>query len=201
MGIERAADAEAAEALKQHVTASADGITWRKTTTLLDLFGVYRLTAEVRERIATALTDAGLVAKPPIADAQRFETVRLALKEDEHTGSDGGRSRTMSRVLPIEDVLEVSEWRPGEQPSQSSLFALSPDAGDAVRWFHVDVIHSEPDMIFEALEPVCPGLTEQMVVDLFTVDPRPYVHSYDDAPNLRMVSAFAVAADESEEGA
>jgi len=70
-----------------------------------------------------------------------------------------------------------------------------------VRWFHVDVVHSEPDMIFEALAPICPGLTLQMVVDLFTVDPRPYVHSYTDEPNLRMVSAFAVQADESEEGA
>jgi hypothetical protein len=56
-------------------------------------------------------------------------------------------------------------------------------------------------MIIEALEPVCPGLTLQMVVDLFTVDPRPYVHSYNDEPHLRMVSAFAVTADESEEGA
>jgi hypothetical protein len=72
---------------------------------------------------------------------------------------------------------------------------------DGVRWFHVDVIHSEPDMIFEALAPVCPGLTLQMVVDLFTVDPRPYVHAYTDEPHLRMVSAFAVQADESEEGA
>jgi hypothetical protein len=40
-----------------------------------------------------------------------------------------------------------------------------------------------------------------MVTDLFTVDPRPYVHSYNDEPHLRMVSAFAVTADESEEGA
>lgn len=204
MAIEEASpsttDAATANALKQHVTASADGVTWRKMTTLLDLFGVYRLTTEVRTRIAHALDEAGLDAKPPITEAQRFETVRLARKEDAQDADDTGRARTMSRILPIQDVLEVTEWRPGQQPTAANLFALSPGA-DAVRWFHVDVIHSEPDMIFEALDPVCPGLTEQMVVDLFTVDPRPYVHSYDDEPTLRMVSAFAVHADESEEGA
>jgi hypothetical protein len=194
-------DAAIAAALAAQVAASADGVTWRKTTTLLDLFGAYRLTTDVRERIAAALEGAGLDPKPPIADVQRFETVRLSVHEDdEEAGDHRGRSRTMSRLLPIDDVLEVSEWRPGQPPNRCQLFTLSPDR-DAVRWFHVDVIHSEPDMIFEALDPICPGLTEQMIVDLFTVDPRPYVHSYTDEPNLRMVSAFAVHADESEEGA
>jgi hypothetical protein len=70
-----------------------------------------------------------------------------------------------------------------------------------VRWFHVDVVHSEPDTVYAALERYCPGLTFQMIVDLFTVDTRPDVHSYADAPDVRMVSAFAVHASESEEGA
>jgi hypothetical protein len=203
MAIEEAAtdDARTARTLREHVTATADGVTWRKTTTLLDLFGAYRLTTEVRDRIQHALDQAGLEAKPPISDVQRFETVRLALREDDpQDGGDSGRSRTMSRILPIQDVLEVTEWRPGEQPQPVQLFSLTPGS-DAVRWFHVDVVHSEPDMIFGALEPVCAGLTEQMVVDLFTVDPRPHVHAYDDQANLRMVSAFSVTADESEEGA
>src|SRR4051794_7114427 len=197
-----AADARTAAALAEQVRASADGVTWRKTTTLLDLFGAYRLTTQVRERIATALEEAGLVAKPVIADVQRFETIRLALDEDRDGRPDeaGDRSRTMSRLLPIDDVIEVSEWRSGRPPEAKTLFQCGP-APDAVRWFHVDVIHSEPDMIFDALEPICPGLTLQMVGDLFTVDPRPYVHSYNDEPHLRMVSAFAVTADESEEGA
>jgi hypothetical protein len=196
-------DALTAAALAEQVRASADGVTWRKTTTLLDLFGAYRLTTEVRARVGKALAEAGLIAKPPISDVQRFETLRLALDEDRDGLPDepeGGRSRTMSRLLPIDDVLEVTEWRPGKPPEQKTLFECAPTT-DAVRWFHIDVVHSEPDMIFGALAPICPGLTEQMVVDLFTVDPRPYVHSYDDEPNLRMVSAFAVSADESEEGA
>jgi hypothetical protein len=194
-------DAQPAAALAEQVAASADGVTWRKTTTLLDLFGAYRLTTDVRQRIATALQVAGLDSKPAIKDLQRFETVRLALHEDSDDGHDPrSRSRTMSRLLPIDDVIEATEWRPGQQPERKQLFRCVPTA-ESVHWFHIDVIHSEPDMIYEALEPVCPGLTLQMVVDLFTVDPRPYVHSYDDEPHLRMVSAFAVTANESEEGA
>src|SRR4051812_20694317 len=197
-------DAETAAALADQVKASADGVTWRKMTTLLDLFGAYRLTHEVRARVAAALEQAGLDAKPAIADAERFETVRLTSHEDTAEDDDEhdprSRSRTMSRLLPIDDVLEVTEWRPGQAPEKKSLFQCTP-TGDAVRWFHIDVIHSEPDMIYGALDPVCPGLTEQMIVDLFTVDPRPYVHHYTDEPHLRMVSAFSVRADESEEGA
>src|SRR4051812_3404453 len=194
-------DSQIAAKLAAQVDASADGITWRKTTTLLDLFGAYRLTTQVRDRIAAALDEVGLIAKPAISEVQRFETVRLALDEDRDGRPDEhDRSRTMSRILPIDDVIEVSEWRPARQPERKTLFECTPTQ-DAVRWFHVDVTHSEPDMIFEALEPICRGLTLQMVVDLFTVDPRPYVHSYNDEPHLRMVSAFAVTADESEEGA
>jgi hypothetical protein len=199
----RGTDAATATALARQVAASADGITWRKTTTLLDLFGAYRLTSEVRERIATALEQAHLIAKPPIEEVERFETIRLALDEDRDGRPDepaGGRSRTISRLLPIDDVIEGLEWLPGRSPERKTVFQCL-EASEGVRWFHVDVIHSEPDMIFEALAPVCPGLSEQMVVDLFTVDPRPYVHSYTDEPHLRMVSAFAVHADESEEGA
>src|SRR5689334_20166891 len=111
-------DAEVAAALAEQVKASADGVTWRKMTTLLDLFGAYRLTTNVRKRIATALADAGLDPKPSIADAERFETVRLAVHEDQDDDEHDprSRSRTMSRLLPIDDVLEVTEWRPDQAP-------------------------------------------------------------------------------------
>src|SRR3954453_21230699 len=103
-----ASDAEIAAALAEKVRASADGVTWRKMTTLLDLFGAYRLTTMVRQRIATALQEAGLDAKPAIADAERFETVRLTSHEDTAEDDDEhdprSRSRTMSRLLPINDV-------------------------------------------------------------------------------------------------
>src|SRR3954453_15581064 len=125
-----ASDAEIAAALAKQVKASADGVTWRKMTTLLDLFGAYRLTTNVRRRITTALTEAGLDAKPLIADAERFETVRLTAHEDTSEDDDEydprSRSRTMSRLLPIDDVLEVTEWRPGHAPEKKTLFECAP---------------------------------------------------------------------------
>src|SRR3954453_5957972 len=140
-----ASDAEIAAALAEKVRASADGVTWRKMTTLLDLFGAYRLTTNVRQRIAPPLAEAGLDAKPPITHVERFETVRLAVHEDSDDDEHDprSRSRTMSRLLPIDDVVEVTEWRPGHAPEQKSLFQCSP-ADEAVRWINVDVIHSEP---------------------------------------------------------
>src|SRR3954454_19166615 len=112
-----ATDAATAAALAQQVAASADGVTWRKVTTLLDLFGAYRLTTDVRRRIASALEAADLIAKPPISDVQRFETVRLALNLDRDGRADepdaDARSRTMSRLLPIDEVIEATEWKPG----------------------------------------------------------------------------------------
>src|SRR3954447_10273850 len=134
-------DAETASALAQQVAASADGVTWRKVTTLLDLFGVYRLTTDVRRRIATALEEADLIAKPPITDVQRFETVRLALDLDRDGRPDepdeAARSRTMSRLLPIDDVIEATEWKPGQSPESKTVFSCT-EPTDGVRWFHVD---------------------------------------------------------------
>jgi Mg2+ and Co2+ transporter CorA len=197
-----ATDTARAEALAAQVASTADGVTWRKVTTLLDLFGAYRLTTRVRERMEAALNHAGIEAKPPISEVQRFETVRLSVRDEDEEPPDHerGRSRTMSRVLPIDDVLDITEWRAGHAPERKGLFGCMPDPG-VVRWFDVDVIHSEAETIFGALEPICPGLTQEMIVDLFTVDPRPHVHAYTDAPHLRMVSAFSVHAEESEEGA
>ena len=193
-------DRSAAEALAVQVRASDDGVAWRKVTTLLDLFGAYRLTSLVRDQIASALSEAGLEAKPSIAQIERYETVRLTLRDEnsDSNGDERGRSRTASRMLPIGETLRISRWRAGAAPEREQLFTATP--GDGVLWFDVDVIHTEPDVVFAAIEPLCPGLTEEMVNDLFTVDPRPHVHSYDDAPQLRFLSAFAVRAEEADEG-
>ena len=192
-------DRAAARALATEVSAAEDGVTWRKVTTLLDLFGAYRLTSSVRAQIATALAEAGLEAKPSIGQVERYETVRLSLRDgSQEDGDERGRSRTASRLLPIADTLHITRWPPGGSCERENFFAAA--RGEGVLWLDVDVIHTEPEVVFEALEPLCPGLTEQMVDDLFTVDPRPHVHSYDDAPQLRFLSAFAVRAEESDDG-
>src|SRR4051812_38941698 len=75
-------DRAAAERLAREVAASSGSRrTWRKVTTLLDLFGVYRFTDTVRGRSGGALEAAGLIAAPPLAEVERYGHVRLSLRD------------------------------------------------------------------------------------------------------------------------
>src|SRR5918911_3272810 len=99
-------DGEIAARLAGEVESSVNATTWRKVTTLLDLFGAYRLTDDVRARMAAAIAAAGLDAKPPITDVERYETVRLTVRSDSATGDGAAtRSRTISRLIPLEEAL------------------------------------------------------------------------------------------------
>ena len=190
------ADLAVAEQLAAEVRAVETGMTWRKVTTLLDRFGAYRLTPEVRGRVGRALDEAGLQVKPPIAEVQRFETVRLSVLLE---GAESeGRTRTMTHVVPVDQAIRLTEWCPGERGRERTLFQASSPTGPL--WIDVDVAHTEPEVVFEALEPLCPGLTTEMLDDLFTVDPLPKVAEYGDDGELRFVSAFSAHAEESERG-
>ena len=190
------ADLAVARRLAEEVRATDSAVTWRKVTTLLDRFGAYRLTPEVRRRVAAALAQVEVQVKPPLEEVQRFETIRLSigLEADETQG----RTRTMSHVIPVEQALRMSEWLPGERGSERRLFDPG-GRGGGVLWVDVDVGHTEPDIVFDALEPLCPGVTEQMLNELFTVDPQPKVTEYGEG-EIRFVSAFSVHAEESERG-
>src|SRR4051794_1725518 len=189
------ADFAVAERLAAEVRAVDTGTTWRKVTTLLDEFGAYRLTAEVRARVGEALAQAGLQVKPPIDAVQRFETVRLSVLDESAAGE--GRTRTMTHVVPVDQAIRITEWCPGKHGTDRTLFQASQPTGPL--WIDVDVGHTEADVVFDALEPLCPGLTEEMLDELFTVDPRPKVTEYGDG-ELRFVSAFSAHAEESERG-
>ena len=188
-------DLATARAVAEEVRATEAEITWRKVTTLLDRFGAGRLTSDVRERIGAALAEAGVQVKPGIDDVQRFETVRLSVGLD--GAPDEGRTRTMTHVVPIADAVRVTECRPGEPGRDRPLFDSSPVEG--ALWIDLDVGHTEPDLAFDALEPLCPGLTREMVAELFTVDPRPKVSEHG-AGEPRFVSCFSVHAEESDRG-
>jgi hypothetical protein len=187
-------DLAVARALADEVRATDAGVTWRKVTTLIDRFGAGRLTPGVRERIAAALAAAELSVKPSFADVQRYETVRLAFGDA--AAEDEGRTRTMSHVVPVAEAARITEWRPGEPARERGLFTAAPVAG--VLSIELDVGHTEPDVAFEALAPLCEGLTEEMLHELFTVDPLPKVRAY--ADGVRFVSGFSVHAEESEHG-
>jgi Mg2+ and Co2+ transporter CorA len=188
-------DLAVARAVADEVRATDTGMTWRKVTTLLDRFGAGRLTPDVRARIGEALAAAEVQVKPPIDDVQRFETVRLSLGLE--GGPDEGRTRTMTHVVPVAEAVRVGEWRPGEPARERALFEAAPVEGPL--WVDLDVGHTEPEVAFEALRPLCPGLTREMLAELFTVDPRPKVSERGDG-ELRFVSCFSVHAEESERG-
>ena len=59
---------------------------WQRMTTILDRFGETELTPETRRRIANALSEAGLVAHPPIEHVERRQSVRLEPKDAPPTG-------------------------------------------------------------------------------------------------------------------
>jgi hypothetical protein len=94
------------------------------------------LTADVHRRIAAALEEAGLIAKPPIEAVERFETVRLALDEDRDGRPDepqeGTRSRTMSRAPPDRrrdrgDRVVAA----GDAPERKTVFSMRRAVGPA----------------------------------------------------------------------
>jgi Mg2+ and Co2+ transporter CorA len=195
MGLSEAdlSDEAIARALAEEVRATDTGMTWRKVTALLDRFGAGRLTPDVRERIGAALAAAEVQVKPPIGDVQRFETVRLSVGLE--GAQEEGRTRTMTHMVPVGQAARVTEWLPGEPGRERPLLETAPSEGPL--WIDLDVGHTEPDVAFGALEPLCPGLTPETLAELFIVDPRPKVSEHAGG-ELRFVSAFSVHAEESE---
>jgi hypothetical protein len=197
----RREDQVVATVLAEEVTATEIGKTWRKVTTLLDLFGAYRLTPEVRARLGEALAGAGLAVKPSLVEVERFETVRLSFLADEPISGRDARARSLSFLAPITDAVWATEWHPGVGPSDVSL--LDPEEvakRRGVLWVDVDVLHTEPDAVFEMLSPSCPGLTRESVGHLFSVDPLPRVRAYGERGSTRFISAFGVIAEEGVQG-
>src|SRR4051794_32479110 len=129
-----AQDLAAARQLADEVAASTGSRrTWRKVTTMLELFGVYRLTGAVRERIAQALDEAGLIADPPFREVERYGTIRLALRDHAGSASPEGPEDTATS----EQIIGVTAWRPGAAPE--ALAATAPPPTGAVLWIDVDV--------------------------------------------------------------
>ncbi|MDA0161287.1 hypothetical protein OM076_13500 [Solirubrobacter ginsenosidimutans] len=186
------ADRATAEALAEEVAASTSSRrTWRKVTTLLDRFGVHRLTTPVRHRIAEALDVAGLLVEPPFTEVERYGTVRLSLR---------GRSspETNLPIAAADEAIRVTFWRAGQPPRE--LMFSAARAGDGVLWLDVDVSQlSEASALLGLLQPLCENqLNLAMLEDLFEADSLPKVRAYTEDTAVRCVSSFAVRAEEDE---
>jgi len=172
--------------------------TWRKVTTLLDLFGQHRLTPSVRARMAEALTEAGLDAEPPIEELDRYQTVRLTVSGDgdRPVGADKAASPT-SGTSPSGGILSLEAWGPGQAPRRVSL-AEASSTQDPV-WVDIDADSAHPQEIYDLMAPLCgESLTREMVDDLVDADPLPKVRRYSDDGKVRSVSSIEVTACELE---
>jgi hypothetical protein len=193
------ADAQVASELADEVEVADGSRTWRKVTTLLDLFGAHRLSPEVRDRIAAAIEDAGLEVKPGLDEVERYETVRIALAGTDEELAQRGRTRSLSHVAPVTEAITASEWWAEGVTAVDNVFAIPLDEeNEKVRWFDVDVLHIEAQDAFDSISPYCPGLTMEIFLELFRVDPQPSTRTY--AGGVRFVSAFSVDAEESTAG-
>jgi hypothetical protein len=192
----RPEDARVASELADEVEAAEGSRTWRKVTTLLDLFGAHRLSPEVRARIGTAIRGAGLEIKPGLEEVERFETVRVALAGTDEELAQRGRTRSLSHVAPVTEAITASEWWGDGVNWVDNVFAIPlSDEAKKVRWFDVDVLHIEAQDAFDSISPFCPGLTMEVFLELFRVDPQPSTRNFPDG--VRFVSVFSVEARES----
>lgn len=175
---------------------------WREVRELLEYFEVDRLSQDAQRRISRALSEAGLTTEPPLEEVDRRGTVVLTSRQSA-ASSNGDLADDPSGIrLALNDVVRVREWDPYGALARPTLGDMSPDGRDLLRWFDLpDARTVRPAQILSALSPLCGGqLTDAMVSDLLSPDPRPAVKRYDVERDIRVVSAFGVRALESDEG-
>jgi Mg2+ and Co2+ transporter CorA len=186
----RDADRTIAGRLADTVRAAPHGRTWRRVTTLLDDFGTFSLTPDVRERLDTALLESGLRVEPPLARANRHDTLRLSLLA-------GDPHDSMTEVPDVSELVTVTLWRQNLSPAPIAL--SEADAAEGVLWFDISVLVGDEDAVMDLVAPHCDGqLTREVVHDLLELDPRPKVTSYGES--VRAVSTIQVEAREPEHG-
>ncbi len=162
---------------------------WRKVTTLMQAFEIRRLTPAARARLAAALAAVGIEADPPLETAARSGTVRLARAAGRAGAFDSHQARTPSDG----SVVAVTEWVVGHRPRDVAVDEPASESG--IRWYDIDVLEGDEEAVFEVLEPLCPGLTFDVVKDLFEADSLPKVESHA-AGEVQVVSAVAAFATE-----
>ena len=118
-----------------------------RVTTLLDRFGVFRLTPTIRSEMADALDAAGIETDPSLEHIERAATIRLSRRERPD--------------VPVEDAVHESPWLLGDGASRS------------VRRIDVDAEGIDPDGLHKHLSEVCgPSLSLRTVERILTANPQ-----------------------------
>ncbi len=182
-------DRKVAEELALEVRAASGGPrTWRRVASLLEAFGVDRLSDDVRERIAAALADVQIQIDPPLDALDRDEMVRLALPDTEliWTEATGG-------ARPPREVIDATEW--DRRAAFTELALDAPRTGGLTAWFDVDPSRATPDRILDELWPYCRSeLTREMSEDLLDAGGRPGVRGYGSDGHVRLVTVLGIEA-------
>ena len=157
-GVADARYSQAAGALADELSASlaaggrGAGRLSMRVTTLLDRFGVFRLTPTVRAEMAAALDAAGIEVDPSLEHIERAANIRLSRRERPD--------------VPVEDAVHESLWPLGE------------DAARAVRRIDVDAEGIDPEGLHKHLAEICgPSLSLRTVARILTANPQD-AHDY-----------------------
>lgn len=183
----------AAELAMEVRSASGGPRTWRRVASLLQAFGVERLSPEVRERITAALADAQIEVHPPLQSVGPDSIVRLSLPDTDAFWLDVAESTAGAARRP---AISGTEWQPGGVMGELDLQA--PRTGGLTAWFDIDPARATPQQVLDELWPFCAGLTREMVEDLMGGGARRGVRSYGPDGRMRRVALFGVAVVEPE---
>jgi Mg2+ and Co2+ transporter CorA len=177
-----------AHRLADEIRAEPGWRSWRRVTSLLDEFGLFRLTADTRARLGRSLAEVGIDVQPPLATVKRHETIRLSLEGD-------GRLSTLSG-LSATKMVRLFDCVPGA-PLREVDLARAHEA-EGVLLVDLDVVVLDAEDAEKALQRVCAeGITRAMVDDLLAADPRPKVARFL-GDEVRLVSTVHVTAEEYE---
>jgi hypothetical protein len=184
-------DRKVAEELAGEVRAASGGPrTWRRVATLLEEFGVERLSDHVRERISAALADVRIEVRPPLDHVDRDAMVQLIVPDtvwEEAAGvsvGDGARP-----------VITGTNWSSGGLRTELDLDSPRPKGGTV--WFDVDPARATPDQVLDELWPFCGSeFTREMSEDLLDAGRRPGVRSYGGDGRVRLVTVFEMETQE-----
>lgn len=160
-------------------------------------FGIERFSEDARQRMTAALTSAGLRLEPSLSELDRSDTLVLS-------APSAGQQHEAAPPGDLEGALAVRIAEAGGRLQRTTLDEAGASVAEGgVRWFDVgDSARVQPRELLEGLAGYCGGqLTEDMVNDILSPDPRPRIKRHGPNGETRCVSAFRVQACESDEGA
>jgi Mg2+ and Co2+ transporter CorA len=180
-------DVDIARELAQQLRDSQQARMWRKVTTILSAFDIYRLTGGARRRISEAFAAAELRSEPSMMTVDRSARVSLFLTSsidvsDVTVGFDG--------VLPV----GVTLW---ERHETGWAAPLSPAETKGVLLVDVDLsLVTRPDLLFDSVPTRLRGLDDEALRDVLTPDHRASFKRAMPGAATRQASMFVVTTDE-----